>query len=54
MSRLGTRVAIGGLAPGDLVFFDTRRFAFSHVGLYLGDDRFIHAPSAVAKSRSRR
>jgi hypothetical protein len=29
---------------GDLVFFNTRNFAFSHVGLYLGDDRFIHAP----------
>jgi cell wall-associated NlpC family hydrolase len=46
MSRLGTRVAIADLAPGDLVFFNTRRFAFSHVGLYLGDNRFIHAPSA--------
>ena len=46
MSRLGTRVAIADLAPGDLVFFNTRRFAFSHVGLYLGDSRFIHAPSA--------
>ena len=29
----------------DLVFFDTRRFPFSHVGIYLGDSRFIHAPS---------
>jgi len=46
MSRLGDKVAVGDLAPGDLVFFNTRRFAFSHVGLYLGDNRFIHAPSA--------
>jgi len=45
MSRLGDKVAVGDLAPGDLVFFNTRRFAFSHVGLYLGDNRFIHAPS---------
>jgi hypothetical protein len=26
------------------VFFNTRRFAFSHVGIYLGDNRFVHAP----------
>lgn len=45
MSRLGDKVALADLAPGDLVFFNTRRFAFSHVGLYLGDNRFIHAPS---------
>ncbi len=32
------------LQPGDLVFFNTRRFAFSHVGIYLGDNRFVHAP----------
>ena len=46
MSRLGSRVAPADLAPGDLVFFNTRRLAFSHVGVYLGDGRFIHAPSA--------
>ena len=45
MSRLGEKVALSDLAPGDLVFFNTRRFAFSHVGLYLGDNRFIHAPA---------
>src|SRR5262245_10385648 len=44
MSRLGDRVALSDLQPGDLVFFNTRRFAFSHVGIYLGDSRFIHAP----------
>lgn len=46
MSRLGSKVAPADLAPGDLVFFNTRRLAFSHVGVYLGDGRFIHAPSA--------
>lgn len=45
LSRIGAPIARGDLKAGDLVFFDTRRFAFSHVGIYLGDDRFIHAPS---------
>ena len=45
MSNLGARVTIAKLQPGDLVFFNTRRFAFSHVGIYLGDNRFVHAPS---------
>jgi cell wall-associated NlpC family hydrolase len=44
-ARVGQSVAIDKLQPGDLVFFNTRRFQFSHVGLYVGDNRFIHAPS---------
>ncbi len=44
MSRLGEQVAVPDLKPGDLVFFNTRHFAFSHVGIYLGDNRFVHAP----------
>jgi cell wall-associated NlpC family hydrolase len=32
------------LKPGDLVFFNTMRRTFSHVGIYIGEDKFIHAP----------
>lgn len=34
------------LQPGDLVFFNTMRRAFSHVGIYIGDGKFIHSPRA--------
>jgi cell wall-associated NlpC family hydrolase len=44
MSRIGDHVDVADLKPGDLVFFNTRRFAFSHVGIYLGENQFIHAP----------
>jgi len=39
------------LKPGDLVFFNTMRRAFSHVGIYLGDGKFIHAPRSGAQVR---
>ena len=39
------------LQPGDLVFFNTMRRAFSHVGIYLGDGKFIHAPRTGAHVR---
>lgn len=39
------------LKPGDLVFFNTMRRAFSHVGIYVGDNKFIHAPRPGAGVR---
>ena len=39
------------LAPGDLVFFNTLSRAFSHVGIYVGDGRFIHSPKPGAQVR---
>ena len=45
MGERGEPVQREGLQPGDLVFFNTLKRAFSHVGIYLGDNRFIHAPT---------
>ncbi|RYY57113.1 MAG: peptidoglycan endopeptidase [Comamonadaceae bacterium] len=39
------------LKPGDLVFFNTMRRAFSHVGIYVGDNKFIHSPKPGAEVR---
>ena len=39
------------LRPGDLVFFNTMRKAFSHVGIYVGDGKFIHSPRPGAEVR---
>ena len=39
------------LQPGDLVFFNTLRRAFSHVGIYVGEGRFIHSPRAGGEVR---
>ena len=39
------------LQPGDLVFFNTLRQAFSHVGIYVGEGKFIHSPKPGAQVR---
>ena len=39
------------LQPGDLVFFNTLRRAFSHVGIYIGGNKFIHSPKPGAQVR---
>ena len=39
------------LKPGDLVFFNTMKRTFSHVGIYLGEGKFIHSPRAGAHVR---
>lgn len=46
ISRVGDPIDIGDLQPGDLVFYNTLRRKFSHVGIYLGDGRFVHSPSS--------
>lgn len=51
MSKSGEVISRDELRPGDLVFFNTMRKAFSHVGIYLGDNQFVHAPRAGARVR---
>jgi cell wall-associated NlpC family hydrolase len=51
-SKHGKYVSRKDLKPGDLIFFDTskrRKGYVNHVGIYLGDDKFIHASSAKKK-----
>lgn len=46
LARQGRKVAPDQMRPGDLVFFNTRGRPFSHVGIYIGNGEFIHAPNS--------
>ena len=50
-SEFGVRVSLSELRAGDLVFYNTLNRPFSHVGIYLGDGRFVHAPKTGAQVR---
>ena len=49
--RFGKPVKLKDLRAGDLVFYNTRDRPYSHVGIYLGDGRFVHAPRSGARVR---
>lgn len=49
MSQTGEDVAESNLQPGDLVFFNTRKKPFTHVGIYAGNGEFVHASSRRSK-----
>lgn len=52
IARKGKPVDRNELMPGDLVFFNTRNQPYSHVGIYIGDGRFIHAPNSKGAVRT--
>jgi cell wall-associated NlpC family hydrolase len=51
ISRVGKQIDNQDLRPGDLVFYNTLKRGFSHVGIYLGDNKFIHSPSTGGQVR---
>lgn len=51
IARSARPIGREALRPGDLVFFNTRSKPFSHVGIYIGDARFVHAPASNGKVR---
>lgn len=50
-SEAGVPVSLAELQPGDLVFYDTQKRPFSHVGIYMGNGQFVHAPKSGARVR---
>jgi len=50
-SESGMPVSLAELQAGDLLFYDTLNRPYSHVGIYLGDGRFVHAPKSGARVR---
>jgi cell wall-associated NlpC family hydrolase len=50
-SQVGTPVGLTELQAGDLVFYDTMKRPYSHVGIYMGDGRFLHSPKTGAQVR---
>lgn len=51
MSRVGAALRQSDLRPGDLVFFNTQHRPFSHVGIYVGERKFIHSPKTGDRIR---
>jgi hypothetical protein len=49
--RIGKPIRLKDLEPGDLVFYNTRNRPYSHVGIYVGNGFFVHAPRPGAKVR---
>ncbi len=51
ISRIGKPIEQSELRPGDLVFYNTLRQPFSHVGIYIGEGKFVHSPKSGDRIR---
>lgn len=51
LSGVGDPLRQSELRPGDLVFFNTQRSPFSHVGIYVGERKFVHSPKTGSRIR---
>ena len=51
LSQVGHKINIRQLHPGDLVFFNTQDRAYSHVGIFIGEGKFVHAPKTGSQIR---
>lgn len=51
ISRVGQPINQSELRPGDLVFYNTLRQPFSHVGIYVGGGKFVHSPKSGDRIR---
>ena len=51
MAQIGTQISRSALQVGDMVFFNTRGFSNSHVGIYVGNGMFVHAPNSRSRVR---
>jgi len=54
LSHIGISVNKDQLRPGDLVFYNTQHSLYSHVGIYVGEDKFVHAPKTGSHIRVER
>jgi cell wall-associated NlpC family hydrolase len=51
ISQVGIALKDGQLRPGDLVFYNTQHRSFSHVGIFIGEGKFVHAPKSGSSIR---
>jgi cell wall-associated NlpC family hydrolase len=54
LRHAGKPVSRAELQPGDLLFYNTRKRPYSHVAIYIGGGRFVHAPRPGARVRIER
>jgi cell wall-associated NlpC family hydrolase len=51
ISQVGSFIKREHLRPGDLVFYNTQHSSYSHVGIYVGENKFVHAPKSGSRIR---